>query len=97
MSWAVIFELKNKEKEEKLAEKRINSLKTLLSSIKSRISKLDDIDWKRIITKLTDRIEINSGGKMTKATKLDIYIHYNFNSIAAESIGKLPSLGEWRR
>ena len=77
----LIFELKNKERLDKLREKRINSLKNFLSSIKLGITKLDDIDWKRIISKLIDRIEIDSEGKMTKTTKLDIYIHYNFNSL----------------
>jgi len=85
----VIFELKNKEKLEKLREKRINSLKSLLKSLKLGISRLDDIDWKRIISKLIDRIEIDSSGKMTKITKLDIYIHYNFGSLAAENIGEI--------
>jgi len=86
---SVIFELKNKEKLEKLREERINSLKSLLSSIKLGISKLDDIDWKRIISKFIDRIEINSKGKMTKTTKLDVYIHYNFSGLAAENIGEI--------
>ena len=86
---SVIFELKNKERLERLREKRINSLKNLLSSIKLVISKLDDIDWKRIISKLIDRIEINSEGKMTKTTKLDVYIHYNFTSLVAENIGEI--------
>ncbi|NQT66511.1 MAG: hypothetical protein HQ569_02905 [Actinobacteria bacterium] len=85
----VIFELKNKEKLEKLREMRINSLKGLLKSLKLGISKLDDIDWKRIIAKFIDRIEINSEGKMTKTTKLDVYIHYNFSSLAAENIGEI--------
>jgi len=85
----VIFELKNKEKLEKLRERRINSLKDLLKSLKLGISKLDDIDWKRIISKFIDRIEINSEGKMTKTTKLDVYIHYNFSSLAAENIGEI--------
>ena len=85
----VIFELKNKEKLEKLREKRINSLKSLLNSLKLGIRKLDDVDWKRIIAKFIDRIEINSKGKMTKTTKLDVYIHYNFSSLAAENIGKI--------
>ena len=85
----VIFELKNKEKLEKLKEKRINSLKSFLSSIKLGISKLDDIDWKRIISSFIDRIEIDSKGKMTETTKLDVYIHYNFSSLAAENIGKI--------
>ena len=85
----VIFELKNKEKLEKLRERRINSLKDLLKSLKLGISKLDDIDWKRIIAKFIDRIEINSEGKMTETTKLDVYIHYNFSSLAAENIGEI--------
>lgn len=86
---SVIFELRNKEKLEKLREKRINSLKSLLSSIKLGISKLDDIDWKRIIAKIIDRIEINSEGRMTETTKLDVYIHYNSNSLVAENIGEI--------
>ena len=85
----VIYELKNKEKLEKLKEKRINSLKSLLSSIKLGINKLDDIDWKRIIAKFIDRIEIDSKGKMTETTKLDVYIHYNFSSFAVANIGEI--------
>lgn len=53
--------MENKENLEKLRDKRIDSLKNFLSSIKLSISKLD-IDWKRIISKLTDRIEIDSEG-----------------------------------
>ena len=85
----VIYKLKNKEKLERLKEKRINSLKSLLGSIKLGISKLDDIDWKKIITSFIDRIEIDSKGKMTETTKLDVYIHYNFSSLVAENIGKI--------
>jgi hypothetical protein len=33
---------------------RINSLKSLLSSIKLEIDKLEDIGWKRIIAKFID-------------------------------------------
>ena len=51
------------------------------------ISKLDDIDWKRVITKFIDRIEINSEGRMTETTKLDIFIHYNFNGLVTEDMG----------
>lgn len=50
------------------------------------MSKLEDTNWKRIIAKLIDRIEINSDGKKTKATKLDICMNYNFNSIAEKDI-----------
>ena len=50
-------------------------MKSFLKSLKLGISKLNDIDWKRVITKFIDKIEINSEGKITKTTKLDIYIH----------------------
>ena len=83
----IIFELKHKEKLEKLREKKINSLKSFFKSLKLGISKLDDIDWKRVITKFIDRIEINSEGKMTETTKLDICIHYNFNGLVTEDMG----------
>ena len=86
---SIIFELKNKEKLEKLREKKINSLQGLLKSTKVGISKLSDIDWKSIITKFIDKIEVNSEGKMTDTTKLDIYIHYNFNDLVAGNIDKI--------
>ncbi len=50
---------------------------------------LDDSDWKRIIAFFIDKIEINCLGKINKTTKLDVYVHYNFNSLAAENIGKI--------
>ena len=84
-----IYGLNNKEKIEKLREKRINSLKRLLSSIKLGMLKLDDIDWKRIIAFFIDRIEVHSLGRINKTSKLDVYVHYNFNSLAAENIGKI--------
>jgi len=86
---SIIFELKNREELEKLREKKINSSKSFLKSLKLGISQLDDIDWKRVITKFIDKIEINSEGKMTKTTKLDICIHYNFSSLVAGNIGKI--------
>ena len=51
--------------------------------------KFDDIDWKRLISFFIDRIEINCLGKINRTTKLDIYLHYNFNSLAIENIGKI--------
>ena len=51
--------------------------------------KLDDIDWKRIIAFFIDRIEIYSLGRINKTSKLDVYVHYNFNSLAAENISKI--------
>ncbi len=86
---SAIYGLNNKEKIEKLREKRINSLKRLLSSIKLGMLKLDDIDWKRLITFFIDRIEVHSLGRINKTSKLDVYVHYNFNSLAAENIGKI--------
>ena len=86
---SAIYGLNNKEKIEKLREERINSLKRLLSSIKLGMLKLDDIDWKRIIAFFIDRIEIHSLGRINKTSKLDVYVHYNFNSLAAENIGKI--------
>ncbi|MCE5328998.1 hypothetical protein LLG07_01480 [bacterium] len=71
---SIIFELKNKEKIEKLREKKINSLNRFLKSLKLGISKLSDIDWKNIITRFIDKIEVDSEGRMTDTTKLDIYI-----------------------
>ena len=86
---SAIYGLNNKEKIEKLRKKRINSLKRLLSSIKLGMFKLDDIDWKRIIAFFIDRIEVHSLGRINKTSKLDVYVHYNFNSLAAENIGKI--------
>jgi site-specific DNA recombinase len=85
----MVFELRNKEELERLKEKRINSLKSLLNSLKLGISRLSDVDWKRIISKFIDRIEIDSEGKMTETTKLDVYIHYNFGSLVAENMGEI--------
>jgi len=51
--------------------------------------KLDDFDWKRIIAFFIDRIESHSLGRINKTSKLDVYVNYNFNSIAAENIGKI--------
>ena len=28
-------------------------------------------------------------GRINKTSKLDVYVHYNFNSLAAENIGKI--------
>ncbi len=86
---SAIYGLNNKEKIEKLKGKRINSLKRLLSSIKLGILKLDDIDWKRIIAFFIDRIKVHSLGRINKISKLDVYVHYNFNSLAAENIVKI--------
>ena len=41
---SIIYELKNKEKLEKLREKKINSLQSCLKSMELGISKLNDID-----------------------------------------------------
>ena len=86
---SAIYGLNNKEKIERLREKRINSLKSLLSSIKLGMLKLDGIDWKKLITFFIDRIEVHSLGRINKTSKLDVYVHYNFNSLAAENIGKI--------
>jgi hypothetical protein len=86
---SIIYELKNKEKIEKLREKKINSLNGFLKSLKLGISKLSDIDWKNIITRFIDKIEVDSEGRMTDTAKLDIYIHYNFNELVAGNIDKI--------
>ncbi|MBM3708277.1 MAG: hypothetical protein FJW69_08095 [Actinobacteria bacterium] len=86
---SIIYELKNKEKLEKLREKKINSLQGFLKSLKLGIGKLSDIDWKNIITRFIDKIEVDSEGRMTDTAKLDIYIHYNFNELVAGNIDKI--------
>ena len=82
----VICELKNKEELEKLKEKRINSLENTLRDLKLGINKLDEIDWKRIIAKVIYRIEVDSQGRTTRESKLDLYIHNNFGNLEAEKI-----------
>ena len=82
----VIYELKNKEELKKLKEKRINSLENTLRDLKLGINKLDEIDWKRIIAKIIDRIEVDSQGRTTRESKLDLYIHNNFGNLEAEKI-----------
>jgi len=84
-----IYSINNKEKIERLREERINSLKRFLSNIKLGMLKFDDIDWKRLISFFIDKIEINCLGKINRTTKLDIYLHYNFNNLAVENIGKI--------
>jgi len=84
-----IYSINNKEKIERLREERINSLKRFLSNIKLGMLKFDDIDWKRLITFFIDKIEINCLGKINKTTKLDVYLNYNFNSLAIENFGKI--------
>ena|GEM_PF-5012293 len=53
------------------------------------IFKLAEIDWKRLITFFIDRIEIHSLSRINKTSKLDVCMHYNFNSLAAENIAKI--------
>ncbi len=36
-----------------------------------------------------DRIEVHSLGRINKTSKLDVYVHYNFKSLAAENIVKV--------
>ena len=68
----------------KIKRDNLRNISYLLKRIGEGIEKLKDYEWKRIIDKLVDKIEIDSIGGHGKTVKLDIYITYNFDEIVSE-------------
>lgn len=66
-----------------------NALNDFFNNILTGISKLNDWDWKSIILKLVDKIEVDSIGGYGKTNKLDIYIIYNFNKVTSDNFSHL--------
>lgn len=78
------FEAENKAEILKIKKDNLKKISYLLEKIGEGIEKLEDWEWKRIIDKLVDKIEIDSIGGQGKTVKLDIYITYNFDKIVSE-------------
>ncbi|MGB3346669.1 MAG: recombinase family protein [Candidatus Humimicrobiia bacterium] len=81
---ALKFEAENKAEILKIKKDNLKKISHLLEKIGEGIEKLEDWEWKRIIDKLVDKIEIDSIGGHGKTVKLDIYITYNFDQIVSE-------------
>lgn len=81
---ALKFETENKAEILKIKRDNLRNISHLLKKIGEGIEKLEDYEWKRIIDKLVDKIEIDSIGGHGKTVKLDIYITYNFDKIVSE-------------
>jgi len=81
---ALKFETGNKAEILKIKRDNLKNISPLLEKIGEGIEKLEDYEWKRIIDKLVDKIEIDSIGGPGKTVKLDIYITYNFDKIVSE-------------
>ena len=84
---ALKFEVENKAEILRIKRDNLRNISYLLEKIGEGIEKLEDWEWKRIIDKLVDKIEIDSIGGHGKTVKLDIYITYNFDKI----VSKKPS------
>lgn len=74
-------EIDQKEDIKKMKDDKLNNLSKLLKEISKGISNLNEWDWKAVINKLIDKIEIDSISGLGKTNKLDVYITYNFNKI----------------
>ncbi len=74
-------EIDHKEDIKKMKDGKFNILSKLLKEISKGISNLNEWDWKAIINKLIDKIEIDSISGLGKTNKLDVYITYNFIKI----------------
>ena len=81
---ALKFEVENKAEIFKIKKDNLKKISHLLKKIGEGIEKLEDYNWKRIIDKLVNKIEIDSIGGHGKTFKLDIYITYNFNKIVSK-------------
>ncbi|GAH35393.1 unnamed protein product, partial [marine sediment metagenome] len=78
---ALKFEAENKAEALRVKRNKIEKISYLLKKISVGIEKLEDWEWKRLIDKLIDKIEIDSIGAQGKTIKLDIHIAYNFDKI----------------
>ena len=81
---ALKFEAENKKEALKVKRNEIEKISYLLKKISEGIEKLEAWEWKRLIYKLVDKIEIDSIGGQGKTVKLDIYITYNFDKIVSQ-------------
>jgi len=81
----IIYELKNKEMVEKVKMEKINNIKILFKNLVKGIEKLDNLDWKKIISKMIEEIGIDSISGQGKTNKLDVYITYNFSNLLEDS------------
>jgi len=81
----IIYELKNKEMVEKIKMEKLNNIKILFRNLVKGIEKLDNLDWKKIISKMIEEIGIDSISGQGKTNKLDVYITYNFNNLLGDS------------
>jgi len=81
---ALKFEIENKEEALKVKRSEFEKVSYLLKKIGEGIEKLKDWEWKRLIDKLVNKIEIDSTGSQGKTIKLDIYIMYNFENIMSQ-------------
>ena len=81
---ALKFEAENKEEALKVKMNEFDKISYLLKKIGEGIEKLKDWEWKRLIDKLVDKIEIDSTCGQGKTAKLDIYLTYNFDEIVSQ-------------
>ncbi|MBC8386436.1 MAG: recombinase family protein [Actinobacteria bacterium] len=82
---ALKFEIENKQEAIKIKKEGIEKVSYLLEKIGEGIEKLEEWEWKRLIDKLVDKIEIDSTCGQGKTIKLDVHITYNFNKLVSEN------------
>ena len=74
-------EVSHKQEISNMKEDKFDNLSKMLTEISYGISNLNEWEWKAIVNKLIDKIEIDSIPGLGKTNKLDIYITYNFDKI----------------
>ena len=82
---ALKFQLENREEALKIKRNEIEKVSYLLKKIGEGIERLEDWEWKRLIDKLVEKIEIDSTCGRGKTVKLDVYITYNFDKLVSEN------------